>query len=569
MKRVTTGLLALCLALGLCSCGMGDTTGIQVTTMGIHLVLPKGMENVKNDNLNADMAWRSEDIGFFTLTVEESTRTMEEEIAAHREEDDFRVMDAEDLGPILWYSLLFDGKATFSAQFQREGWEYRLFFSPGAALQDKAAAKRTFEEIIMSLKAAPGGLDRPAREIQASSPAPADPTSAPGGEVDMTFGDLILDRALFDGDVTREGPGEDSSVNGITVVFRDSHGAVECYTRERDAFDDLHSTLAFFEEGESGIEGWGEEQDALGFCLVATMELDEPNAEGSRRTIWFNALLGEDFYSVNYSPSPLAEESGEWKSWFLELFYSLTLTPEGQEKAAAEKAAATPKPTATPSPTPKPSATPSPTPAPTAKPESKERSFRLETFLQKAGCDPEDFIAADPQPFTVYVVRTGDGIVKNGKLVPLEEMDEADLGVSTVKGLDGWIRTANDKQYADEHLRYTDDPDKASVVIVLDSTSKDSGRSYNGHPNLVAYSRYHSKTAYNTRTGESISYEWHTVPGFVISLRGGQTEYYAGSDPLHDTTYQADQTDMERENDWGPGEEFNYVVTQWLLPEEE
>lgn len=154
--------------------------------------------------------------------------------------------------------------------------------------------------------------------------------------------------------------------------------------------------------------------------------------------------------------------------------------------------------------------------------------FFMSTFEELTDTTPEEFTASDPQPWTIYIIETGEEYSKKNLPVKLadkteEEMSEdmkfrySDLEISV--------------KYDNGELLYTSDPNRASVILVENREYVESSRDYG---NVTAYNCIYTGTAYNTVTHEIAEYQQTMVPGYMIEAYGN---VYYESSMTHDTEY--------------------------------
>ncbi len=157
------------------------------------------------------------------------------------------------------------------------------------------------------------------------------------------------------------------------------------------------------------------------------------------------------------------------------------------------------------------------------------RAHFMSCFKKITDVSPYNFIAEDPQPYTIYMIATGDGYVKKNKLYTFEEGDEKDYSDWNSDSFDGL------KQKIKDHggnIRYTSDPNRASVIILVERCYYESSKEYSS--GVTAYELDYTVTLINTKTGASDSFNVYIYPKSVLQNVPVGGKYYCS--PTFDAT---------------------------------
>ena len=275
------------------------------------------------------------------------------------------------------------------------------------------------------------------------------------------------------------------------------------------------------------------------------------------------SAAGDTYYINVFLTGEAAEDRTAAREWFFNLMSETDLTEAGWEKeemlnngavpatepepeSATEpepESAAEPKPESAAEPEPESAAEPEPAPAvvpeadeyvpkPLAKTDKKKgQSFFMSTFEEQTGTTPAEFTAADPQPWTIYIIETGEGYTEGNSLVRFENVTEEEMSKDLRYVISDWETQA---KYDDADIIYTSDPNRASVILVQNREYVDSGREY-GNGFVTAYNCNFTETIYNTKTHESATYQQILEPEYTIRVSGNT--YYANRMTLDDAYY--------------------------------
>lgn len=245
---------------------------------------------------------------------------------------------------------------------------------------------------------------------------------------------------------------------------------------------------------------------------------------------YYSFSAAGDTYHVNVILMGEAAQNREAaREWLFDLISETDLTEEGWANDEELKNAP-PEPSTTVSPAPEP-AEPAPQPLPETD-KKKAQVFKMSTFEELTGTTPEGFTASDPQPWTIYIIETGEEYSKGHRPVKIADKTEEEMSEDMQYTISDWELQA---KYDDAEIIYTSDPNHASVILVQNREYVDSGREYGGS-SVTAYSCIFTETIYNTTTHEAFTYQQVLVPGFTIEVSGNV--YYESMMTLDEAYYE-------------------------------
>ena len=245
---------------------------------------------------------------------------------------------------------------------------------------------------------------------------------------------------------------------------------------------------------------------------------------------YYSFSAAGDTYHINVILTGEAAQDREAaREWLFHLMSETDLTEAGWAKNEELKNA--PAPANEPAPATEPESDEN-APKPLAKTDKKKgQSFYMSTFEDLTGTTPAEFTASDPQPWTIYMIETGEGYTQDNKLIEFENVTEEQMSKDLQNVISDWETQA---KYDNADIIYTSDPDRASVILVQNREYVDSGREY-GNGYVTAYSCIFTETLFNTKTHESAVYQQILEPGFTIRVSGDT--YYEGRMTLDDEYY--------------------------------
>ena len=209
---------------------------------------------------------------------------------------------------------------------------------------------------------------------------------------------------------------------------------------------------------------------------------------------WFN--VGMDAYELRFyvdEDQNLTVDNAV--DWFLNVILQIRLTDEGKQKAGE------------------------------ATTDSLElQAFFMPTFEALTGTTPDNFTASDPQPGVIYLIAAGEGYTIDHKLYDFDDKTEEEYS-EQFSGLCSDLEWYLGENYEDLVMKFTSDPNRASVIIVDERYYYESSREYEG---VTAYDCEYKETIYNTSTQQSSSFSSYTKPETMIKVAFGASKYYCG-----------------------------------------
>ena len=140
------------------------------------------------------------------------------------------------------------------------------------------------------------------------------------------------------------------------------------------------------------------------------------------------------------------------------------------------------------------------------------QAFFMSTFTKLAGKKPAKFKPKNPQPSTVYVIVAGDGFSVNNKLKRFENETEEYYSKRFSKSMSSLEELLQNKG---KTLYYTSDPNRASVIIIVNRKYAESSRKYIG---ITAYDCIYNETFINTKTHKQKTFKCRTKPDVVLRV---------------------------------------------------
>jgi len=420
------------------------------------------------------------------------------------------------------------GETNFYYSFSAAGDTYHInVYLTGEAAQDREAAREWLFDLISETNLTEEGWEKEDKLKNPTNSQAHEETSesetywkevSSAEKVEYEFHDMIL--PLNDRFEINEESGdpvyyvdEDLCVIECTYVADD----VTDYSREK------WQTEEYDKEGNPVSGPWNGRIENMIWKIY-----EYGNGETN---FYYSFSAAGDTYHINvYLTGEAAKDREAAREWLFDLISETDLTEEGWAKDEELKnAPPEPEPSVTPSPVPEPT---EPAPQPLPKTDRKTAQvFYMSTFEELTGTTPAEFTASDPQPWTIYIIETGEEYSKGNRPVIIADTTEEEMSNDMQYTISDWELQA---KYDDAEIIYTSDPNRASVILVQNREYVDSGREY-GNGYVTAYSCNFTETIYNTTTHESATYQQTLVPGFTIEVSGNV--YYESRMTLDDAYY--------------------------------